>query len=122
MYDKFSLILRMETTVNDLSFFDHYRQVQHCDGATSTDYAPMKKTSYSLPPLAETLHAVHQRYLKFISDINTPDGGADHLHHLAETEIDSMAGRLHVSAASIPNHWKRWRTASIRSSPSRINL
>jgi hypothetical protein len=87
MYDKFSLILRIETTVNDVSFFDHYRQVQHRDGTTSTDYAPMKKTIYSLPPLAETLHAVHQRYLKFISDIDTPDGGADHLHHLAETEI-----------------------------------
>jgi hypothetical protein len=32
MYDKFSLILRIETTVNDVSFFDHYRQVQHRDG------------------------------------------------------------------------------------------
>jgi hypothetical protein len=27
MYDKFSLILRIETTVNDVAFFDHYRQV-----------------------------------------------------------------------------------------------
>ena len=87
MYDKFSLILRIETTVNDVSFFDHYRQVQHRDGTTSTAYAPMKKTIYSLPPLAETLYAVHQRYLKFISDIDTPAGGADNLHHLAETEI-----------------------------------
>lgn len=87
MYDKFSLILRIETTVNDVAFFDHYRQVQHRDGTTSTAYAPMKKTIYSLPPLAETLYAVHQRYLKFISDIDTPAGGADNLHHLAETEI-----------------------------------
>lgn len=87
MYDKFSLVLRIETTVNDVSFFDHYRQVQHRDGTTSTAYAPMKKTIYSLPPLAETLYAVHQRYLKFISDIDTPAGGADNLHHLAETEI-----------------------------------
>jgi hypothetical protein len=87
IYDKFSLVLRIETTVNDVAFFDHYRQVQHRDGTTSTRYAPMKKTIYSLPPLAETLYAVHLRYLKFISDIDTPDGGADNLYHLAETEI-----------------------------------
>jgi hypothetical protein len=87
LYDKFNIVLRIETTVNDASFFDQYRQVQHRDGTTSTQYAPMKKTIYSLPPLAETLRAVHQRYLKFISAIDTPDGGADNLHHLTETEI-----------------------------------
>lgn len=87
LYDKFNIVLRIETTVNDVSFFDHYRQVQHRDGTITTRYAPMKKTIYSLPPLAETLFAVHQRYLKFISDIDTPAGGVDNLHHLAETEI-----------------------------------
>jgi hypothetical protein len=87
LYDKFNIVLRIETTVNDVSFFDQYRQVEHRDGATSTRYAPMKKTIYSLPPLAETLRAVHQRYLKFISAIDTPDGGADNLHHLTQTEI-----------------------------------
>lgn len=86
MYDKFACVLRIETTVNDVSFFDHYRQVQHRDGTTSTKYAPMKKTIYSLPPLAETLFAVHLRYLKFISDMDTPTGGVDNLHYLAETE------------------------------------
>ena len=29
LYDKFGLILRIETTVNDVSFFKHYRQVEH---------------------------------------------------------------------------------------------
>ena len=79
LYDKFNIVLRIETTVNDVAFFDHYRQVQHRDGTTSSHYAPMKKTIYSLPPLAETLRAVHQRYLKFISEIDTPAGGADNL-------------------------------------------
>jgi hypothetical protein len=87
LYDKFNIVLRIETTVNDVAFFDHYRQVQHRDGTTSSHYAPMKKTIYSLPPLAETLRAVHQRYLKFISEIDTPDGGADNLRHLCETQI-----------------------------------
>lgn len=88
MYDKFSLVLRIETTVNDVSFFPHYRQVVHRDGTTVTKFAPMKKTIYSLPPLADTLQAVNQRYLKFISEIETPDGGLDNLRRLTETQRD----------------------------------
>jgi hypothetical protein len=86
LYDKFNIVLRIETTVNDVSFFDQYRQVHHRDGTTSSRHAPMKKTIYSLSPLAETLRAVHQRYLKFISEIDTPDGGADNLRCLTETQ------------------------------------
>ncbi len=29
MYDKFSKLLRLETTTNDISFFKHYREVEH---------------------------------------------------------------------------------------------
>ncbi len=32
MYDKFGKILRIETTSNDISFFKHYREVEHRDG------------------------------------------------------------------------------------------
>jgi hypothetical protein len=88
MYDKFNIILRIETTVNQVNFFQQYRQIQHRDGTTSTSYAPMKKTIYSLPPLAETLQAVNKRYLKFLSDIETPDAGVDKLQRLTETQHD----------------------------------
>ena len=44
LYDKFNLILRIETTVNNVTFFKQYRQVQHRDGTTSMKWAPMKKT------------------------------------------------------------------------------
>ena len=88
MYDKFNIILRIETTVNKVNFFQQYRQVQHRDGTISTQYAPMKKTIYSLPPLAETLQAVNKRYLKFLSDIDTPEVGVDKLHRLTETQHD----------------------------------
>jgi hypothetical protein len=43
MYDKHGFILRIETTVNDVSFFKHYRQVEHNDGTTRTQWASMKK-------------------------------------------------------------------------------
>jgi len=93
MYDKFQLVLRLETTVNNVSFFKQYRQVHHRDGTTTTKFAPMKKTIYSLPPLAETLQAVNKRYLKFISEIETPHVGVDKLHQLTETVHDDKERR-----------------------------
>jgi hypothetical protein len=93
LYDKFTIILRIETTVNNVSFFQQYRQVSHRDGTTSTQYASMKKTIYSLPPLAETLQAVNKRYLKFLSDIETPEVGVDKLHRLTETQQDDQGHR-----------------------------
>lgn len=89
MYDKFNLVLRIETTVNDVSFFQHYRKVQHRDGTTSKKFAKLKKTLYSLPPLAEILLAVNRRYLTFISAIDTPAAGSDKLHRLTETIEDN---------------------------------
>ncbi len=93
MYDKFAIILRIETTVNQVNFFRQYRQVRHSDGTNSSQYAPMKKTIYSLPPLAEALQAVNKRYLKFLSDIETPQVGVDKLHRLTETQHDDKGRR-----------------------------
>jgi hypothetical protein len=89
MYDKFNVILRIETTVNDVSFFKQYRKVHHRDGSTTTKWAPMKKTVYSLPALREVLQAANQRYLKFVSDIETPEVGVQKLHRLAETKVEN---------------------------------
>ena len=93
MYDKFNIILRIETTVNKVGFFKQYRQVQHRDGTTSSSFAPMKKTIYSLPPLAETAQAVNKRYLKFLSDIETPEVGVAKLQSLSQTQQDDKGRR-----------------------------
>ena len=93
LYDKFNIILRIETTVNHVPFFQQYRKVHHRDGTTSSQYASMKKTIYSLPPLAETLQAVSKRYLKFLSDIETPEVGVDKLNCLSETQHDDKGRR-----------------------------
>jgi len=90
MYDKFGFILRIETTVNNVSFFQHYRKVEHRDGSTTTRWAPMKKTIHSLPALREVLAAANQRYLKFIASISTPRVGVQKLHKLAETLIENQ--------------------------------
>ena len=51
MYDKLGLILRIETVINDVSFFKHYREVQHRGGSCETKYANMRKNFYTLNPL-----------------------------------------------------------------------
>jgi hypothetical protein len=83
MYDKHGLILRIETTVNDASFFKHYRRVEHRDGTTETKWTSMKKGIYSLPALREVLCAANRRYLEFISAIDTPTAGIDALRKIS---------------------------------------
>jgi hypothetical protein len=70
MYDKFAHILRIETTVNDVTFFKHYREVIHRDGSTTQKEASMKKNIYSLKPLREIMASSNNRYLEFISAID----------------------------------------------------
>jgi hypothetical protein len=84
LYDKFGLILRIETTVNDLTFFKHYREVEHRDGSRETKWASMQKTIYSLPALRELLQAANRRYLEFLSAIEDPRAGRNKLDKLSQ--------------------------------------
>jgi len=84
LYDKFGFILRIETTVNDLTFFKHYREVEHRDGSRETKWASMQKTIYSLPALREVLQAANRRYLEFLSAIEDPRAGRDKLDKLSQ--------------------------------------
>lgn len=74
--DKFGLILRIETTVNDQNFFKHYREVEHRDGNREPKWAAMQKTIYSLPALRELLAAANRRYLEFLSALEDLVTGA----------------------------------------------
>lgn len=75
MYNKQGTVLRIETTVNDVSQFKHYRTVEHRNGTSETKYAPMQRTIYSLGALRELLLAANNRYLDFISSLDdTSDG------------------------------------------------
>lgn len=85
LYDKFGLILRVETTVNDVSFFKHYRQVEHRDGSQEMKYAEVLRTIYSLPVLRELLLAANRRYLEFLSALDDPRAGIDKLNRFSQT-------------------------------------
>lgn len=73
MYDKFGLILRIETTVNDVTFFKHHRLVCHRNGERSFKLARVRKTIYSLAPdLKELLIACNRRYMAFLAQLEDP--------------------------------------------------
>ena len=86
MYDKFSKILRIETTTNDVSFFKHYREVEHYDGSKSMQYAIMKKNIYSLTPLISLFKASNKRYLEFISAFDIKESGRKRLDKVSKSK------------------------------------
>jgi hypothetical protein len=88
MYDKQGIILRIETTANDVSFFKHHRKVEHRDGTTSRKVAPVKKSIYSLPDLLELMLASNHRYLEFISAIDDPTSSLKDLDKISQPTRD----------------------------------
>jgi hypothetical protein len=88
MYDKFSRVLRLETTTNDVSFFKHHRKVEHRDRHTTRELAPLKKTIYSLIDLREILLSCNRRYLEFLSAIEDTSSGERDLARLSEPQCE----------------------------------
>ena len=89
MYDKFSKILRIETTTNDVSFFKHYREVEHRDGTKSMKFAPLKKNIYSLTLLSLLFKASNKRYLEFISAFDNKEAGRKRLNKVTKSKQDN---------------------------------
>jgi hypothetical protein len=83
MYDKFGHVLRIETVVNDVSFFKHHRTVEHRDGTRERKLAPVKKTLYSLGVMAELMAAANRRYLEFLSTLDDDSEGRRKLEKLS---------------------------------------
>jgi hypothetical protein len=84
LYDKHGVMLRIETTTSDVSFFRHHREVVHRDGTSSLKLAPMQKTIYSLPLLGKCLAACNRRYLAFLSALDEVTPGLETIERLAQ--------------------------------------
>lgn len=89
MYDKFGLVLRIETTANNVSFFKHHRKVEQRDGTTVYKLAPLKKSIYSLGDLQQLLIAANRRYLDFISALDDPSEGNKLLDKISGNKVDN---------------------------------
>lgn len=90
MYDKLGRVLRIETTSNDVTFFKHYREVEHRDGTREKKNASVKKSIYSLPVVADLLKAANRRYLEFLSALDDPTVGIKDLDKISETTSDGQ--------------------------------
>jgi hypothetical protein len=93
MYDKLGRVLRIETTVNDVSFFKHHRTVEHRDGTSTFKLADLPKSIYSLPVLTELMGAANRRYLAFISELPDDGPGLRAVQKLAEKTRDAEQDR-----------------------------
>ncbi len=89
MYDKFSKILRIETTTNDVSFFKHYREVEHRDGTKTMKHASLKKNIYSLTLLSLLFKASNRRYLEFISAFDNKELGRKRLEKVTKSKKEN---------------------------------
>lgn len=87
VYDKFSRVLRIETTVNDVSFFKHHRKVEHKDGHSTRELAGLKKSIYSLIDLREILLGCNQRYLAFLGSLDDTRAGQRDLQRLSQPRV-----------------------------------
>ena len=89
MYDKSGIVLRIETTANDVSFFKHHRKVEHREGAPTREFAPVKKSIYSLIDLREILLGCNRRYLAHLSALDDFSAGVRALDRLTRPrEVD----------------------------------
>jgi hypothetical protein len=89
MYDKFSRILRIETTTNNLSFFKHHRWVEQRDGKKVYKLAPLKKSIYSMYDLSSLMYAANYRYIDFISALDIPSVTESHLFTVSEKKLNN---------------------------------
>ena len=89
MYDKFGLVLRIESTCNNVGAFRVNRDVQHRNGAVTVEKAPMRKSIYSLYQLFIIMKAANYRYLEFISTFDDHSDGEKKLSETTKSVEDN---------------------------------
>jgi hypothetical protein len=87
MYDKFGLILRVETVINSPKEFWVHRARHHHDGTTSLGYYPMTKGVASLVDYQEQALACNRRYLDALAVVNDPAPVYPELRQLTDPKV-----------------------------------
>ena len=91
MYDKVGRILRIETTSNDVSFFKHYRKVEHRNEPATRQIAPVNQNIYKLIDLREIMLGCNRRYLEHLSALDDTSAGVRALDKI--TKPRPVAGK-----------------------------
>lgn len=84
LYDKFGLILRVETVINQPGEFKIYRECQHRDGTRSWGWFPMPKGVGNLHHYQRHAQACNQRYLTALAHVDDPAPAQRELANLTE--------------------------------------
>jgi hypothetical protein len=87
MYDKFGLILRVETVINSPKEFWVYRTQWHRDGTSTVGYYPMTKNVASLADYQEQALACNRRYLDALAVADDPTPAYQELRQLTEPKV-----------------------------------
>jgi hypothetical protein len=87
MYDKFGLILRVETVINSPKEFWVYRTQRHRDGTSSAGYYPMTKSVASLVDFQDQALACNRRYLDALAVVDDPAPAYPDLRQLTEPKL-----------------------------------
>ncbi len=88
LYNKPGGILRLEVTTYDVSFFRHYRMVEHRDGTRQNALAGMKKNLYRLRDLAGVMRAGVERYSQWLATLVEPSASRAEVEHLGRAARD----------------------------------
>jgi hypothetical protein len=84
MYDKFGLLLRVETIINQPGEFQVYRGCQHRDGSTSKGWFGMCKGVGNLHHYQSHAWACNRRYLEALASVENPTPGYEDLRTVTE--------------------------------------
>ncbi len=87
LYDKFGLLLRVETVINAPQEFYVYRSRQHRDGTSSSGYFPMTKSVQALVHYQEQALACNRRYLDALAVVDDPAPAYQELQELTEAKL-----------------------------------
>ena len=86
LYDKFGVILRVETVINAPQEFSVYRTRPHHDGTTSVGYFPMTKSVHSLIDYQAQALACNRRYLEALAVVDDPAPAYQDLRQVTEPQ------------------------------------
>ena len=84
MYDKFGLLLRVETVINQPGEFKVYRQCQHRDGSASMGWFNLCKGVGNLHHYQSHALACNRRYLEALAVVEDPAPGYEELRTVTE--------------------------------------
>jgi hypothetical protein len=87
MYDKFGLILRVETVINAPKEFSVYRSRWHRDGRASQGWYPMTKEVTALGHYQQQALACNRRYLDAVAVVDDPAPAYEELKQLTEPKV-----------------------------------